>query len=548
MMGCFTVLRTKKKKNEHSMSRKQVFDNQNMSAALPEPETSEPSLQSAPPSFRSRTKQVQPASRATNNRARVRSAPSSLIVADRDISASNELDDQEEFKGQSESTKEQRFPNSLPLPLPSPQGANVLKNMGSFKSSNCSYTVSNSGPLPLPPLGGGTLRNFTYEEISTACLHFSADRCISEGISSTVFKATFGDESIGSKKLEATVTRLLPSSQNLKDFVNSVNTIASLQHPQICKLIGFHAREGSEHRMLVYERLYHGSLDRLLYGRSDGPTIDWSARMKLALCAARGLAFLHEEGPFQAMYHEFSSANIQVDKDFSAKLSGYGCMSYNPEADILNSSAATANLSVETLEKGLLTPKSNVWSFGILLLELLTGRKNLDSRNPKEERNIVKWTKPFLADDCRLSLIMDPRIKGRCPPTAVRTVADIAVKCLQKDPSERPTMRTIVESLSNVQDIKFPCRYRLQEPSSVSRKQMSKSSSLNGMIVSAPPLYFLPSPPYSMTQPLVSPTSSLTVPLPPVTCASTVLLEERRMSSSRKSPSPTLRRYGAEGF
>lgn len=66
-------------------------------------------------------------------------------------------------------------------------------------------------------------------------------------------------------------------------------------------MLGFHARDGSEHRMLVYEKLHHGSLDRLLYGRSDGPSIDWNTRMKIAICAALGLSFLHEEGPFQVI-------------------------------------------------------------------------------------------------------------------------------------------------------------------------------------------------------------------------------------------------------
>lgn len=83
--------------------------------------------------------------------------------------------------------------------------------------------------------------------------------------------------------------------------MNEVNTLASLQHPNLCKLIGFHARDGSEHRVLVYERLFHGSLDQLLYGRSDGPPISWNVRMKVALCAAQGLTFLHEEGPFQVL-------------------------------------------------------------------------------------------------------------------------------------------------------------------------------------------------------------------------------------------------------
>ncbi|KAJ6804886.1 putative serine/threonine-protein kinase PBL1 [Iris pallida] len=360
--------------------------------------------------------------------------------------------------------------------------------MGSFKSTNPGSPIPISGPLPLPPLGGGGLRNYSFEEVSAACQQFSADTYMSEGISSTIYKATFGDDTMSSKKLEATVTRLLPSTQTLKEFVNEVNTIASLQHPQLCKLLGFHAREGSDQRMLVYERLFHGSLDKLLYGRSDGPLIDWSARVKVALCAVQGLAFLHEEGPFQAMYNDFSTANIQVDKDFSAKLSGYGCVSCDPETELLNTSAATASLSVETRERGLLTPKSNVWSFGIVLLELLTGRKNLDSRHPREERNIVKWSKPFLADDCRLTLILDPRIKGRCPPKAARAIADIAQKCLQKDPSVRPTMRSIVDTLKNVQDMKYPSRYPLQEPSAAVAKQMTKLPSFNGVVIPPPPI------------------------------------------------------------
>lgn len=87
--------------------------------------------------------------------------------------------------------------------------------------------------------------------------------------------------------------------QSLKEFKTQATTLASLQHPNLCKLIGYYAKEDSNERMLVYERLYHGSLDKLLFGRSDGRFMDWSKRLKVALGAARGLAFLHDEGPFQ---------------------------------------------------------------------------------------------------------------------------------------------------------------------------------------------------------------------------------------------------------
>ncbi|KAK6943262.1 Serine-threonine/tyrosine-protein kinase, catalytic domain [Dillenia turbinata] len=543
-MGCFTALKGKRKKYEQGNCFSRVNPQEQKAVALPEPRPQGRTLQSAPPSFRNRGKPVQPLNRIADYRTRALSAPSTLNAAEQDALSSIDLDEHEHEESTSRfvSAKEHKSPSPQPLPLPSPQSGTTLKNLGSFKSVNASGPLYASGPLPLPP--SGTLRYFSYEELASACHNFSSDRCMSEGLSSMIYRASFGDDFAGSKKLEATVTRLLPSTLGLKEFINEVNTLASLQHPYLCKLLGYHAREGSEQRLLVYERLFHGSLDRLLYGRSEGPPLDWNSRMKVALCAAQGLTFLHEEGPFQAMYNEFSTANIQIDKDFSAKLSGYGCVGHVSETEISNSSVALANLSVETLERGLLTPKSNVWSFGIVLLELLTGRKNLDSRHPKEEWNLVKWSRPYLADDCRLSLIMDPQLKGRFPVKAARTVADIAQRCLQKDPSGRPTMGTIVEHLKVIQDMKHSCRFPLQEPASVTGKQILRSPSLNGMVMPAPRLSVSQSSP-SQARASISPTR------PPVSsraCSSTFSSEEIDRHENRKSTSSILRGDGVEGF
>ncbi|KAK4377433.1 hypothetical protein RND71_003729 [Anisodus tanguticus] len=536
-MGCFTVSKSKKKISEQSIHIKRVNPQEQSPTALPEPQKVQTrSLQSAPPSFRTRVKPVQ------SSRTRTLSSPSSLGSADQDALASNECEENEELTSHARSSVPQ------PLPLPSPQNAAAaLRTTRSFKVGNISSSSLNvSGPLPLPPVlpptlpSTGTLRNFAFDEISAACHHFSPERCMSEGLSSVIYRASFGDE----KKLEATITRLHPSSQGLKVFVNEVNTLASLQHSSLCKLIGFHAREGSEHRMLVFERLFHGSLDRLLFARSDGPSIDWNARTKIALCAAQGLTFLHEEGPFQAMFHEFSTGNIQIDKDFSAKLSGYGCITNIQETEISCNSVALANLSQETLERGLITPKSNVWSFGIVLLELLTGRKNLDGRYSKEERNLVKWSWPFLADDGRLSLIMDPQLKGRFPAKAARTVADIAQRCLQKDPSERPTMRTIVDQLKTVQVMKCPSLFPLQEPAVVGgKKHMSKSPSMNGIITPPPRLSFSPSLP--LTRASASPSKA---PRPSLTCSYSFSLEDLDRLESRRSSTSSFRRSSVEGF
>lgn len=210
-MGCFTVSKSKKKKSEQPICIKPMNLPKNTPMVLPEPQTHSRALQSAPPSFRTRTQPVQSANRIINNRTRALSAPSSLSDAERDALTAIDDDEQEEPKGRSRSTNDRRVSNPQPLPLPSPQNTSILKSTGSFKLSNASGPLPISGPLPLPPLGA--LRNFSYEEIVSACLHFSPERCLSEGLSSKVYRASFGDDASGSRRLEATVSCLLHSTQ-----------------------------------------------------------------------------------------------------------------------------------------------------------------------------------------------------------------------------------------------------------------------------------------------------------------------------------------------
>lgn len=475
---------------------------------------------------------------------------------------------------------------SCTSPLNSTSPGSGLKKYGSFKSHG-NFKGSEPMPLPTPKDCSASLRLFTYDELSAACHKFSRECLIFDGSASSMYKGLVKDEP-SVQKVEVAVTRFMATSQTYKEFVNDINKIALLQHSNLAKLIGFHARENACERMLVYERLPKGSLDRLLYGPADGPPIDWSARMRIALGAAQGLAYLHEEGPFQAMYREFKSANIHVDKDFSAKLIDYGFASYSQELDTgSNSSTCMAYLAPETSARGFLTPKSNVWSFGVVLLELLTGRENMGSSSfyPKEERNLVRWTKSFLADEFRLTLIMDPRLKSRYSKKAAKMVADLILRCLQKEPSERPTMRTAVEILKSVQDMKYSSKFPLREPSSpkndnlqqslrpvalspprpsvvmpvcLSQSQplivtrdssawtqaqaMSRSPSLNGMITSSPSCTTSSNTtliPLKPLKPLIVPSRS---------CASTFALEEVLIKQCKEAASPRQTSTRVEGF
>lgn len=478
---------------------------------------------------------------------------------------------------------------SCSSPLNSASLGTGLKKFGSLKGSSnfkSSGLVPNSEPMPLPPPKDmSSLRSFTYEELSSACNNFSQECCFYEGQASLVYKASIKDE-ISGQMIDVAITRFLAASQTLKEFINDVNTIALLQHQNLCKLIGYHARENACERMLIYEMLPHGSLDQLLYGRANGLPIDWCTRMRIALGAAQGLAYLHEEGPFQAMYSDFKAANIQIDKDFSARLTDYGFASYSQEIDaISNSSTAMAYLAPETLSRGLLTPKSNVWSFGIVLLELLTGRQNLGTSYQKEERNLVKWTKFYLTDECRLSMIMDPKLKGRFSGKAAKIVADLALRCLQKEPCERPTMRVAVEVLKSVQDIKYSSKFPLKEPTSPKNEntqQISKqlaSSPPRTSFVAVPPRLFqsqplivtrdspacMPEQPISrspslnklmVSSPSHTPSDTTLSPLRPLkplvvpsrSCASTFALEEVLIKQCKETASPRQQPTRVEGF
>ncbi|XP_048491217.1 uncharacterized protein LOC125492613 [Beta vulgaris subsp. vulgaris] len=166
-MGCFRVLKGKKKKTKKSVHIKRVLPQESTPITLPEPQIGSHALQSAPPSFRTRGQPLQPTNKLTYNGMRAHSAPSSLHEPDRE-SSSIECEEREELKSHVQlPPQEQRSPSPQPLPLPSPHGLGSFKSTSNFKAGSSSGPLNASGPLPLPP--SGSLWNFSYEEISSAC-------------------------------------------------------------------------------------------------------------------------------------------------------------------------------------------------------------------------------------------------------------------------------------------------------------------------------------------------------------------------------------------
>ncbi|MBA0649834.1 hypothetical protein Goklo_017352 [Gossypium klotzschianum] len=200
-----------------------------------------------------------------------------------------------------------------------------------------------------------------------------------------------------------------------------------------------------------------GSLENHLFRKGSLP-LPWSIRMKIALGAAKGLAFLHEEAERPVIYRDFKTSNILLDADYNAKLSDFGLAKDGPEGDKTHVSTRVMGTygyaAPEYVMTGHLTSKSDVYSFGVVLLEMLTGRRSMDKNRPNGEHNLVEWARPHLGDKRRFFRILDPRLEGHFSIKGAQKAAQLAAQCLSRDPKARPRMSDVVEILKPLPNLK----------------------------------------------------------------------------------------------
>uniref|UniRef100_A0A2N9G185 non-specific serine/threonine protein kinase n=1 Tax=Fagus sylvatica TaxID=28930 RepID=A0A2N9G185_FAGSY len=294
---------------------------------------------------------------------------------------------------------------------------------------------------------------FTYEEMRLATKRFRPDLILGEGGFGIVYKGVI-DENVrpGYSTTQVAIKELNREGfQGDREWLTEVNYLGQLRHPNLVKLIGYCCEE--EHRLLVYEYMASGSLERHLF-RRVGSTLTWSRRMKIALDAAKGLACLHgAERP--VIYRDFKTSNILLDADFNAKLSDFGLAKDGPMGDQTHVSTRVMGTygyaAPEYVMTGHLTARSDVYGFGVVLLELLIGRRALDKSRPSREHNLVEWARPLLNHNKKLLRILDPRLEGQYSVKAAMKVAHLAYQCLSQNPKGRPLMSNVVEALENFQ-------------------------------------------------------------------------------------------------
>ncbi|XP_031285235.1 probable LRR receptor-like serine/threonine-protein kinase At1g56140 [Pistacia vera] len=282
---------------------------------------------------------------------------------------------------------------------------------------------------------------FSYAELKTATEDFSSANKLGQGGYGPVYKETLSDgRVIAVKQLS------IASDHGNNQFATEIATISVVQHRNLVKLHGC-CYEG-EQRMLVYEYLENGSLDKALFARKESLVLDWSTRYDICLGVARGLAYLHEESRLRIIHRDVKTSNILLDGNLIPKISDFGLAKLfeDEKTHISTHVAGTFGyLAPEYVIRGHLTEKIDVFAFGIMILEVVSGRPNWDSSLEEGKKYLLGWAWHLHKNNCQLELV-DSKLSELCEKE-VKDLIGVALLCTQTLPSSRPLMSRVIAML-----------------------------------------------------------------------------------------------------
>ncbi|XP_051113474.1 probable serine/threonine-protein kinase PBL5 [Andrographis paniculata] len=306
----------------------------------------------------------------------------------------------------------------------------------------------------IPSEAGCKARTFSFLELAAATQNFKCSNFLGEGGFGKVYKGCIQDtdEVVAVKRLDRN------GCQGVREFVVEVVTLSMADHPNLVKLIGFCA-EGDQ-RMLVYEFMPLGSLEDHLHDLRPGrKVLDWNTRMKIAAGAARGLEYLHDKMKTPVIYRDLKCSNILLGEGYHPKLSDFGLAKVGPSGDKTHVSTRVMGTygycAPDYAMTGQLTFKSDIYSFGVVLLEIITGRRAIDNRKTGSEANLVTWAKPLFKDRKKFHQMADPALEGQYPSRGLYQALAIAAMCVQEQPGMRPLIADIVTALNYLSSQKY---------------------------------------------------------------------------------------------
>ncbi|XP_047341861.1 probable serine/threonine-protein kinase PBL19 [Impatiens glandulifera] len=299
------------------------------------------------------------------------------------------------------------------------------------------------------------LRIFSLTELKEATNGFNRSQKIGEGGFGSVYKGTITPPN-GSRCHPSLVAIKKLNTQGLqghKQWLAEVRVLGIVDHPNLVKLLGYCSEDGERgtQLLLVYEYMPNKSLEYHLFNKS-GHVLTWLSRLQIMLNAARGLSYLHDGFEIQVIYRDFKPSNILLDEDFNPKLSDFGLAREGPAAGVSHVSTAVAGTygyaAPEYLDTGHLKAESDTYGFGVVLYEILTGRRAIERNRPLKEQKLLEWVKLYPANSKSFTMIIDPRIRSSYSLAAARRIAKLADLCLNKNPKDRPTMNEVIQSLN----------------------------------------------------------------------------------------------------
>ncbi|XP_028764716.1 probable LRR receptor-like serine/threonine-protein kinase At5g45780 isoform X2 [Neltuma alba] len=293
----------------------------------------------------------------------------------------------------------------------------------------------------------GHLRRFSFRELQSATSNFSPKNILGQGGFGVVYKGCLPN------KMTVAVKRLKdPNYTGEVQFQTEVEMIGLAVHRNLLRLYGFCMT--SDERLLVYPYMPNGSVaDRLRDTCREKPSLDWNRRMRIALGAARGLLYLHEQCNPKIIHRDVKAANILLDESFEAVVGDFGLAKLLDQRDSHVTTAVrgtVGHIAPEYLSTGQSSEKTDVFGFGILLLELITGQKALDAGNGQIQKGmILDWVKT-LFEEKRLEMLVDRDLRGRFDPIELEQAVKLSLQCTQSHPSLRPKMSEILRILEGL--------------------------------------------------------------------------------------------------
>uniref|UniRef100_A0A0D9WSS2 Protein kinase domain-containing protein n=1 Tax=Leersia perrieri TaxID=77586 RepID=A0A0D9WSS2_9ORYZ len=318
--------------------------------------------------------------------------------------------------------------------------------MGSAASSCCGSKKVEQECVSAS-MNSSTWRIFSYKELHAATNGFSEENKLGEGGFGSVYWGKISDgHQIAVKKLKAT-----NNSKAEMEFAVEVEVLARVRHKNLLGLRGYCAGGGGgDQRMIVYDYMPNLSLLSHLHGQFAGDLhLNWRRRMSIAVGSAEGLVYLHHDASPRIIHRDIKASNVLLDSDFSPLVADFGFAKLVPDGVSHMTTRVKGTLGYLAPEYamwGKVSGACDVYSFGILLLEIVSGRKPIERMPSGAKRTVTEWAEPLIARG-RLADLVDPRLRGEFDGEELARVVEAAAICVRGEPERRPDMRAVVRIL-----------------------------------------------------------------------------------------------------